>query len=119
VGLVEGPADRARWAQTQVSNYRTKFNTRDDNEAGLIEFIEGLGVNWFEGGPLDGWVNVLGWIPVEIKNPNGKNEYQPSQERFIALCIDRGWPVWTWRTEQDAIELINARRAGKAVRQAA
>jgi hypothetical protein len=94
-----------------MSNFRTKFNTRDDNEPDLVAVVERLGVNWWQGGPLDGWVNVLGWIPVEIKNPDGKDEYRPSQVRFIQLCLDRGWPVWTWRTEQDVIECVNTRRA--------
>lgn len=94
-----------------MSRHASVHNKRDANESDLVALVERMGVHWFEGGPLDGWVNVCGWIPVEIKNPDGRNQLQRGQECFITLCIDRGWPVWTWRTTEDAIECINARRA--------
>ena len=89
-----------------MSRHATKFNHRDANERPLVKLAGQLGIHWIEAGPLDGWIAVpgMGFVPVEIKNPDGFNRLQPSQKDFIALCVSRNWPYRIWRTEQDVLD---------------
>lgn len=84
---------------------------RDANEGRLIGLALGLGADWQPGPPLDGWcwTGQGGWVPVEIKNPEGRNRYTDSQVRFLARCAARGMQVWTWRDEADVLASLGAR----------
>jgi hypothetical protein len=85
-------------------------NRRDANEQGLLFLAHRLGATWVEAGPLDGWIAHRGrWICVEIKNPDGRNRLQPSQEAFLSTCQQQGAPVYVWRTEDDVLRDLQAR----------
>lgn len=103
-----------------MGRHATRYNNRDDNEPELLGVAAVMGCEWIEGGPLDGWIFVQRFIPVEIKNPDGKakpgrkGEFRASQERFIARCLRNNWPYLVWRTTDDVITSINAlRRVGR------
>lgn len=84
---------------------------RDANEPQLVELARMLGAHMECTGPLDWWCYWRGaWIPVEIKNPDGRNRYTPEQIKFLARCKERGAPVWTWREEADVYRSLGARR---------
>lgn len=89
---------------------RRAYNNRDDNEPGIIKAFAQCGVEWTQAGPLDGWVFILGHIPVEVKNPDGKNRFRPSQERYIAKCLLNRWPYLVVRTNEDVANAVNALR---------
>jgi hypothetical protein len=93
------------------------FNNRDDNEPELKLYAEAMGMNVFEGGPLDLWIPWLGggFLPVEVKNPNGRNRFQSSQEDFMALCDSMGWHYATWRTVDDVGATYTRLRALQAL----
>ena len=83
---------------------------RDGNEAELIALARGIGavciniqtpVDW-----LIGWRGA--WYPCEIKAPNGS--YQESQILFLAAAKGRELPAWTWRTEDDVLRSLGAKR---------
>jgi len=81
---------------------------RDDNEDVLLETAYCLGMHFEPCGPLDGWILYRRiWLPVEIKNPKGRNRYTPRQLKFIERCKNAGVSVHTWRTEQDVIHSAN------------
>jgi hypothetical protein len=87
--------------------YATRHNHRDANEGQLVLAAEQIGAGWIEAGPLDGWTVHKGvWVPVEIKNPQGRNRYQRGQAEFITLCGRIGAPVFTWRTVDDVISTL-------------
>lgn len=83
---------------------RRAYNHRDANEPALKAVAERLGAVIVEGGPLDLWAYARGlWVPVEVKNPEGRNRLQPSQVEFRQLCERIGAPTWLWRTADDVI----------------
>lgn len=83
---------------------------RDDNEPTLISFARQIGADFEKVGPLDWWCGFRGkWVPLEIKNIDGKNEYTDKQVRFLIRCKERQLPVWTWRTEADVMRDLGAR----------
>lgn len=95
---------------------RRAYNNRDDNEPALLDTLDEMKAEWVEAGPLDGWVFVQHWIPVEIKNPEGKSrpgrkgEFRQKQIDFIAKCKLTGRPYLVWRTSEDVIDTVNALR---------
>lgn len=98
---------------TRVNRYSQ--TTRDTNEQALLELAMRLGAHWIQGPPLDGWVSWRGiWMPVEIKVPEReglRHEYTPSQQRFIRFCAEKRAPYWVWRTADDVIGSLSARRS--------
>lgn len=94
----------------------TVHNNRDANEETIKQAFSDMLVDWDEAGPLDGWVFIGKWIPVEIKNPDGKRkpgqkgEFRESQVRFITKCKRNGWPWLVIHTQQDVIDSVNALR---------
>ena len=92
------------------------WNNRDDNEPELKLTSEMMGMPCFEGGPLDLWIPwVWGtFMPIEVKNPNGKNRYQQSQIDFMAECDRNGWQYLTWRTFDDVYDTHKRYRALQA-----
>lgn len=89
------------------------FNKRDDNEPALIAAAGRMGISWYEGGPLDGWIPWLRgtFVPVEIKNPDGRDRPQPSQIKFMRECDLNGWRYEIWRTVDDIILTVARRNA--------
>ena len=84
---------------------------RDANEGALISLARQIGAEFEKIGPLDFWVGFRGrWVPLEIKNPDGKNQYTESQIRFLARCVERQLPVWTWREEGDVYRSLGVVR---------
>ena len=88
---------------------------RDNNEPDLIRFARDLGAKLLMGGPLDWWLlhHAFGWIPVEIKDPDiegRKNEFTPAQRRFFAFAREHGGKWLTWRTDEDVMRDLGARR---------
>lgn len=84
---------------------------RDANEGPLIELARHLGAEFEKAGPLDFWCAFRGrWVPLEIKNIDGRNRYTDAQVRFLIRCRERQMPVWTWRTEDDVYRDLGARR---------
>jgi hypothetical protein len=98
---------------TRVNRYSQ--TTRDANEDPLLKLAAQLGAHWIQGPPLDGWIFCRGvWMPVEIKMPEReglKGEYTPAQLRFLRFCSDRAAPHFVWRTEEDVIASLSARRS--------
>ena len=93
-----------------MSHHATRHNHRDANEKSLLKLARQLGIHWIEAGPLDGWIpHGPGFVPVEIKNPDGRNRLQPSQKDFIALCVTNNWPYEIWRTDEDVIKCAQNR----------
>lgn len=90
---------------------RSTHNHRDANEPALIRCAERMGVMWIEAGPLDGWVFLHQHIPVEIKNPDGRNRLTRLQLEYIGLCRRHDWPWLEWRTIEDVVSSINKYRA--------
>lgn len=83
---------------------------RDANEPALVRTAIALGAEMIRAGPLDWWAGVRGrWVPVECKSRLGR--YTPAQQHFLRLCEARGLPVWTWRTEDDVLRDLGARRS--------
>lgn len=85
---------------------------RDDNEPDLVTLGRELGAQFEKIGPLDFWCGYRGkWVPLEIKNIDGKNEYTDKQVRFLIRCKERQLPVWTWRTDADVFRDLGARQS--------
>lgn len=88
---------------------RPRRNKRDANESDLLTEVRKIGCDWHEAGPLDGWVWApcgrfpRQWVPVEVKNPGGRNRFQDGQKEFIALCEQTRRPHFVWRTLDDCI----------------
>jgi hypothetical protein len=89
--------------------WKRHLSHRDANEPKLLAAAAKCGALWVQAGPLDGWVRPVSgryprqWIPVEIKNPDGKNRYEKSQIEFMDLCNAIGAPYFTWRTTDDVV----------------
>ena len=80
---------------------------RDTNEAELVAIAKAFGALWLPMPPLDGWILYRGvWYPVEIKY--GRNGYTKLQKGFLAECVARRAPVFTWRTPKDVFETLGA-----------
>ena len=77
---------------------------RDANEPALVKLARDLGAVMVFAGPLDWWCFWRAWHPVEIKNPEGKNQYTDDQKKFLDKCYLRNAPVWTWRSERDVFD---------------
>lgn len=93
------------------SPWRRYAAKRDGNEPALVRTARQIGALMECFGPLDWWCYWRGaWVPVEIKNPDGKNKYTDEQVLFLARCKERGAPVWTWRTEDDVLASLGAQR---------
>lgn len=94
---------------------RLRYNPRDANEPELVALARQLGAEWFEDGPLDGWVwcaRMGGWVPVEVKLPEREglaSEYTPKQVRFLSRCQAIGARWWVWRTQADVLRDLGAR----------
>lgn len=86
----------------------TIHNKRDGNEMPILQAFATMGVQWFEAPPLDGWIFLFRFIPVEIKTKTGK--LTPSQIGFIDRCKYLGMPYLVLRSVDDAIAAVNALR---------
>lgn len=88
---------------------------RDNNHHQLVELAEQMGAFHGPDGPFDGWIFWRGaWSLLEIKNPDcegHKGEYTPDQIKLMAKLRERNIRWWTWRTERDVFESLNARRS--------
>jgi hypothetical protein len=93
---------------------RYNRNRRDANENALVTHAKALGADWWEDGPLDGWVLQRGvWMPTEIKVPEREgtsDEYTSQQLRFFRWCSERRAKWFTWRTLSDVESALGARR---------
>lgn len=85
---------------------------RDANEPELVRLARLLGVLMEKHPPLDWWAFYRGqWIPVEIKNPDGRNRLTDKQVLFLARAKERDAPVWIWRSEDDVYQSLGAVRS--------
>lgn len=89
---------------------------RDANEPALVKIAEQLGAKWYRAHPLDGWVFYRGvWLgPAEIKLPEREglvHEYTPAQKRFLSWAQSVHAPTLLWRTDEDVLKTLNARRS--------
>lgn len=87
----------------------TVHNHRDTNEPAILAVLAQLSVAWIEAGPLDGWVYIGEWIPVEIKMPGAALE--PGQVEFIQACIELARPYAVLYTTGQAVQWALDRRA--------
>lgn len=94
---------------------RYNRNRRDANEQPLVKTAQQLGAQWWEDGPLDGWVLFRGvWTPCEIKIPEREgeaDEYTPAQLRFFRWCSEHRAKWFTWRTDEDVLRDLGAKVA--------
>jgi hypothetical protein len=89
---------------------------RDANEPELIRFARELGA-WLI--PLDEPVDWLlawqgQWQLVEIKQPHREghvHEFSDAQRDFQRECGERRMRIHVWRTDQDVLATLGARRA--------
>ena len=88
----------------QMSRYTTRFNKRDANEKAIIKRLAELKIGWTEAGPLDGWVFIRQWIPVEIKTKLGK--LTQTQKDFVALCQMHGKPYMMLKDPEDVLPFV-------------
>lgn len=89
---------------------------RDTNEDDLVVFAKGCGIELVKTDkPLDwlaGWRGQ--WVPTEIKRPDKEghaDEFTDAQRLFITRARDCRLPVWVWRTSDDVLRSIGARRS--------
>jgi hypothetical protein len=87
-----------------MSRRFSRYNHRDANEPELLKCLARLGVDWNEGSPLDGWVFLGQWIPVEIKTQEGR--LTKDQKDFIAYCQATGRPFLVWRSLEDVLKSV-------------
>ena len=90
--------------------------SRDANEPELVQFAKQLGGHWLQAPPLDGWLFYQGaWRgPIEIKLPEReglKYEYTAAQKRFFSWAELRRATWIVWRTQDDVLKTLNARRS--------
>jgi hypothetical protein len=88
------------------------FNKRDANEPSILAEVAKLGVDWTEAGPLDGWIYLAQFIPVEIKMPG--EPLTTREQKFIDLCIARDRPWLVWRTSEQAVDSVIRLRLSSA-----
>lgn len=83
---------------------------RDANANPLIALGRSLGAVVVEiHQPVDllvGWRGA--WYPTELKTASGK--YTQVQISFLAAAGERQLPVWTWRSEDDVLRCLGAKR---------
>lgn len=91
-----------------MSRHSTRYNKRDLNETLIVHALNNLGVAWIEAGPLDGWVWLNQWVPVEVKTPKGK--LTRGQQAFVDACEHFRRPCLVWRSAEDAIAAVQAKR---------
>ena len=89
-----------------MSRHASRFNKRDANERLILAALAKMGIDWHEAGPLDGWVYIGEWVPIEIKTPQGT--LTESQREFIAQCQHRARPYLVWRSVEDALSAVGA-----------
>ena len=92
-----------------MSRHATRYNHRDGNEPAIRKTCEDMGVEWYEAGPLDAWIWLGKWIPIEVKTDTGV--LTPGQKRFMEQCEMDGRPYRVWRTAKEAEQAINLHRA--------
>jgi hypothetical protein len=91
-----------------MSKRATIHNKRDANEEEIKLALAQIGIATFEAGPLDFWMYVKFWIPVEVKTPEGR--LTDGQQAFVDLCEDRGWPYRIFRSALEAVASVQALR---------
>jgi hypothetical protein len=91
-----------------VNRHSSRYNHRDANEGPIVKALQDMGVQWIEAGPLDGWVWLGQFVPVEIKTAKGK--LTTGQKLFISDCELFGRPYRVWRTTDEAIEAVKVWR---------
>jgi hypothetical protein len=91
-----------------VNRRASRYNHRDANEPVILQALEQAGVYYVQAGPLDLWVWLGAWTPVEIKVAKGK--LTAGQKAFISSCELFGRPYRIWRTPNEAIEAVNVWR---------
>lgn len=94
---------------------------RDMNGTSLVGYYRLHGVTYADlaavgGGVPDGAVGIAGITDlVEMKNPDGRNRLEPSQEKWHRMW--RGSPVRIVRTLADVVEHVaDMRRRGELMR---
>lgn len=92
-----------------MSRHATRYNKRDLNETIIVNTLHELGLTWLEAPPLDGWVWLGQWIPVEIKTPTGR--LTKGQQDFVDACTHWHRPVLVWRSQADAWESVQHYRS--------
>jgi hypothetical protein len=84
---------------------------RDRNEPELVKLAKSLGAYLYRTDKPGDW--LLGfrgtWIVVEIKGEDGSPT--PDQIAFSREARARRLPYWTWRTDEDVMRDLGARRA--------
>jgi hypothetical protein len=61
--------------------------------------------------PIDWIIGWRGrWYPCEVKNPEGRNRFTPTQILFSAAAKERELPLWVWRTSDDVLRSLGARQ---------
>lgn len=91
-----------------MSRYASRFNKRDKNEPEIKAALAQMGIDWHESGPLDGWVWIQGWVPVEIKTKNGT--LTQGQREFVAWCRDKNAEYMVVRSVDDLLDQVTAYR---------
>jgi hypothetical protein len=83
---------------------------RDSAEPELIALAKGIGaLCWQLQEPVDWLIGWRGqWIPCEVKT--GKGTFTEQQVRFSIAAKERGLIVWVWRTPEDVLSSLGARR---------
>lgn len=90
----------------------TRYDHRDANESPLLKAAREMGVTIERAPPLDNWgwfPKLVQWIPIEVKNPDGKNRFERSQKDFMRRCDLTGAPYFVWRTIDDVVRDCNLR----------
>ena len=86
---------------------------RDGNQRLIVQVLEGVNrVVLVLEHPLDLVVESRcacgrkGWLPMEVKNPNGRNRLTENQVAFIAMCEEKGLPIAVVRNDIEALEAV-------------
>jgi hypothetical protein len=88
-----------------VNRHATRYDKRDATEPEILAALDRLGVYHYAAGPLDHWIWLGRFVPLEIKTEDGV--LTKGQQDFVNLCEERGWPYRIWRTPNEAIEAVN------------
>lgn len=100
-----------------MNRFASRYNHRDANEPAIVKALAEIGIEWYEGGPLDGWIKLGNQhVAVEIKTEKGK--LTKGQADFIAHCQRNELPFRVWRTPLQAIESVQEwrwRRSGEFI----
>lgn len=103
-------------------------NIRDAIEPEIVKALAGMGIEWNECGPLDGWVPVRRFmhrvhqrwscghaplyqpvlVPVELKDPSRlnhkKGKFTKQQQAFIAYCERNNLPYFIWHSVDECLK---------------